>query len=90
MEDLLDIEKFSESLDFESGKFVDIGNGMFLTNHEIRVLEQYQIPYKQCQSLKEILYQIESVLDEMDIVDEEVEAVSSSISERDYYQNTNW
>lgn len=90
MEDLLDIEKISESLDFESGKFVDIGNGMFLTNHEIRVLEQYQIPYKQCQSLKEILYQIESVLDEMNIVDEEVEAVSLSISERDYYQNTNW
>ena len=34
-------------------------------------------------------YEIEEVIADMDIVDEELDDVSASISERDYYQNTN-
>ena len=60
-----------------------------LTNREITVLEQYKINYKSCSSLKEILFEIEDILNDMDIVDEELDYISSTISERDYYQNTN-
>ena len=60
-----------------------------LTNHEIEVLNRYKIPYSNCHSLKEILFEVEEVLEDMDIVDEDLESISESISERDYYQNTN-
>lgn len=90
MEKEIDIEKIVGDLDFVGNQFQCIGNGLFLTNHEIEVLDSYQIDYKNCKSLKEILYYVEELLQDMDIVDEELDAVSGSIAERDYYQNTNW
>ncbi|MBR2678043.1 MAG: hypothetical protein IKE63_01350 [Bacilli bacterium] len=77
------------NIDFNSGKFNDIGKGILLTNKEIEILERYKIPYKKCSSLKEIIFEIENVIAELDIVDEDLEDISTSISERDYYQNTN-
>ena len=84
----IDVSKLVSEMDFESGKFKQVGK-IQLTNREIDVLNQYHIPYQKCQSLKEVLYEIEAILDDMDIVDEELELISESISERDYYQNTN-
>ena len=74
---------------FNKGKFNDIGNGILLTNKEIEVLDRYNIPYKNCTSLKDIIFEIESIINELDIMDEDLEEISMSISERDYYQNTN-
>ena len=85
-----DIEELSKNIDFNSGKMVNIGNGIFLTNKEIEVLETYQVPYKNCHTLKEIILNIEKVIEEMDITEEELDLVSGSIAERDYYQNTNY
>ncbi len=84
-----DVEGLVGNLDFESGKLQNVGNGIFLTNKEIEVLKRYDIPYQSCHSLKEIIFSIEEILDDMDEVDEELDSVSGSISERDYYQNTN-
>ena len=58
-------------------------------NKEIEVLERYNIPYKNCHNLKDIIFEIENLINDLDIVDEELEDISASISERDYYQNTN-
>ena len=84
------IEELIKNLDFKSGQMVNIGNGIFLTNREIEVLENYQVPYKNCHTLKEIIFNIEKVIEEMDIPEDELDLVSSSIAERDYYQNTNY
>ena len=83
------IEELVNKIDFNSGKFNDIGNGILLTNKEIEVLDRYNIPYKNCNSLKDIIFEIESIIADMDVVDEELEYISDTISERDYYQNTN-
>lgn len=83
------IDELVNSIDFTSGKFKDIGNGLLLTNKEIEVLDRYHIPYKNCTSLKDIIFEVEEIINDMDIVDEELEYVSETISERDYYQNTN-
>ena len=83
-----DIEGIVSKIDFNSNSFQNI-NGMMLTNHEIEVLDRYKIPYKNCNNLKEIIFEIEEVLDDMDIVDDDLDYISSTISERDYYQNTN-
>lgn len=84
-----DIDSLVSNIDFNSSKFVDVGNGLMLTNREIDILKQYNINYLNCKSLKEIIFEIESIIEDMDIVDEELDVVSSSISERDYYMNTN-
>lgn len=88
MEDY-NIDELVNNIDFHSNKFNDIGNGILLTNKEIEVLDRYNIPYKNCSSLKDIIFEVEEVIADMEIVDEELDDVSASISERDYYQNTN-
>ena len=89
MEKEYDIDSLVGEMDFVSNQLVEVKKDVYLTNREIDVLNQYKIPYQQCQSLKEILFEIEDVMQDMDIVDEELDLVSGSIAERDYYQNTN-
>ena len=89
MKNEYDIDDLVSNIDFKSNQFQEIKKGIFLTNKEIEVLEKYHIPYQNCHNLKEIIFSIEEVLEDMDIVEDELELVSSSISERDYYQNTN-
>ena len=76
-------------MDFESNKLNTVGNNLMLTNKEIEILNRYKIDYNKCTSLKEILFEVEEILNDMDIVDEELDYISQSIAERDYYQNTN-
>lgn len=84
-----DISELVSEMDFNSSKLVQVSSNILLTNREIEVLNRYNINYKSCNSLKEIIFMIEDILDDMDIVDEDLDLISESISERDYYQNTN-
>ena len=81
-----DIDSIIDDLDFKSNSINDV-NGLLLTNKEIEILERYDIDYKSCSSLKDIIYMIEDILSEEEI--EELDLISQSISERDYYLNTN-
>lgn len=83
-----DIDRLVGEIDFESNKFNNI-NGLMLTNREVEVLDRYNINYKNCTTLKEIIFQIEDLIQDMDIVEEDLDYISGTISERDYYQNTN-
>ena len=85
-----DIEKLVGDLDFFSGKLVNCANGIVLTNKEIEVLDRYNIDYKSCVNLKEILMKIEELFYDEDVESfDDLDAISLSIAERDYYQNTN-
>ena len=84
-----DIEKLVGEMDFTSNHLQTVGKNLMLTNHEIEVLNRYKIDYLKCHSLKEVLFEVEEILDDMDIAEEDLESISESISERDYYQNTN-
>ena len=88
MEKEFDIDNIVSNLDFESNNFQNV-NGMMLTNREIEVLNKYKIPYQKCNNLKEIIFEIEEVIEDMDIVEDDLDYISSTIAERDYYQNTN-
>lgn len=83
------IDEIVKNMDFVSGKLVDLGNGLMLTNKEIEVLDRYNINYKSCCNLKEVLSKIEEVFYEEDSDLEDLDIVSETIAERDYYQNTN-
>lgn len=78
------INKISNELDFNNN-YHDI-NGLILTDYEISVLDKYNIDYKNCIDLKSLIYYIEEILNEESFDD--LEEVSLSISERDYYENT--
>ena len=84
-----DIDQLVGQMDFSSNELQTVNKNVMLTNHEIEVLKRYKIEYTKCNSLKEILFEVEDMISDMDVVEEELEAVSQSISERDYYQNTN-
>ena len=82
------IDELVNGLDFESNMLNNI-NGLLLTSREIEILDRYKINYKNCKSLKEVIFEIEDILNDMEIIDEDLDYISSTISERDYYQNTN-
>ncbi len=84
-----DIDKLVRDMDFVSSSFVTCNNGLMLTNKEIEVLKRYKIDYENCNHLKEVLEKIEEVFLEDDTDLDDLEDVSLSIAERDYYQNTN-
>lgn len=88
MDKEFDIDSLVGQMDFESNKFNNI-NGLMLTNREVEVLDRYNINYKSCTTLKEIIFQIEDLIQDMDIVEDDLDYISGTISERDYYQNTN-
>lgn len=81
-----DFNKIIGEMDFNSNSLNSI-NGLLLSNKEIEILDKYNIDYKNCKSLKEVICLIENILDEDNYSD--LDMISQSISERDYYQNTN-
>ena len=85
-----DIDKLIVEMDFNSLKMASCKNGLLLTNQEVEVLRRYDIDYESCSSLKDVLFKIEDVLS-LEVIDDamDLENISQSIAERDYYQNTN-
>lgn len=71
----------------EDNKFINV-NGLMLTKKEINILNKYNIDYQKCKSLKEVLYEIEKVIDFLGDIGQ-LDSISETIAERDYYQNTN-
>ena len=84
------IEELLGVIDFEKNKLQETKQNLFLTNYEIAVLKKYHIDYNNCKTAKEILQKVESIISDLeDLEQEELDQVSMSIAERDYYQNTN-
>jgi hypothetical protein len=69
----------------EDMKLNRINDNLYLTNKEIEVLERYEINYNT--SIEELMFNLEEILNENDY--EDLEEVSNSISEFNYYHNTN-
>lgn len=81
-----DITSLVNDINF-SDNMLNNYNGLLLTNAEVAILNRYNIDYQNCFNLNELLYKIESILYDENI--EELDQISSSIAERNYYQNTN-
>ena len=64
-----------------------INDRLYLTNWEIEVLEKYDIDYHT--SVEELIFKLEELLNESDGEYADLEEVSNSISEFNYYHNTN-
>ena len=61
-------------------------NGMLLSDYQIAVLNRNGIDYRNFSKIRELLFEIENCLD--DYFDEELDMVSSQISEYIYYNES--
>lgn len=64
------------------------GNGIYLSDNDIDVLRRYNIDYKKYNSLDSLIFEIEDILNEETDLDD-LEQISSKLSEINYYNNTN-
>ncbi len=84
------IDELLNVIDFKKNKLQKTKQNLFLTNYDPAVLKKYHIDYDNCQTVKEILQKVESIISNLDDLEqEELDQVEMSIAERDYYQNTN-
>ena len=81
------MDEYIKSLDVTKDFMHDVGNGIMLNNKEEEVLNRVGINYLNCLSIDELLFQIEEYL--IDYEDDELEMLSSRLSEFNYYNNTN-
>ena len=65
-----------------------IKNDIYLTSKDIRVLDKYEINYLSCSNMKELLFKIETVLNNEE-TDFDLEDLSIKLSEYNYYYKTN-
>ena len=66
----------------------EVKKGIFLSNYQISVLNQYGININECSSINDLIFQIDEILNDEDDC-EDLEIVSKEISEFNYYANTN-
>lgn len=62
-------------------------NGLLLTDYQIEILVKHDINYLYYSDYKTLLFEIDTVLE--DVYDEELENISNEISELYYYNYTN-
>lgn len=71
----------------EDLKLNRINDKLYLTNKEIEVLERYDINYHT--SIEELMFNLDEILNDSNGELEDLEEVSNSISEFNYYHNVN-
>lgn len=76
-----------KDIDYSKYLSVDNGKGILLSKEDALVLKRYDIDYKKYGNLNELIFDIESLLDEED--DEELEDICSKLSEIYYYNYIN-
>lgn len=62
----------------------NIGNDIYLTEEQIEILEDNQVPYSKCRDIHELIYLLEQYNDSDDI-----DGILQEIAEFNYYHNTN-
>jgi len=82
----MDLEKLINNA-INDNSFVKINDNIYLTKYQIAVLERYNIEYKSCSDIKEILFLIDDIL-ETDY-EEELDELAKNLQEFSYYNFTN-
>lgn len=62
-----------------------VNKNIYLSQEQMDILDSYNINYKNCSSLSELIYELEEVFDETN--DDILSNLLDVLSERDYYEN---
>lgn len=83
-----DFEKYIQSIDITTSFLKERNHGILLSDEEIAILNRYSIDYQNCTDTEELIFKIEEYLnDEADYADD-LEHLSSRLSEFRYYYET--
>lgn len=80
----VDLIELVKRIDFDSYKLYDNGKGLLLNNFQVGVLERWGIEVDKYTSVRSLIFDIDSCLNE-GCDDEELEEVVSSLMEFYYY-----
>lgn len=84
----IDISELTKDIYNDKNMIKMRGNGIYLSDNQIDVLKKYDIDYTKYSSISSLIFEIEEILNyETDLDD--LEEVSKSLSEINYYNNTN-
>jgi len=72
----------------ENSFLKQIKNDIYLSLDDIKILEKYEIDYQMFLNMKELMFEIEEVLNN-NYVDSDLEDLAIKLSEYNYYHNTN-
>lgn len=77
----------SEQLEISKNNTLEkVNENVYLTKYQKKVLDDYHIPYQNCQSMKDLLFYLSDVVDEDEY--DELEEVARQIDEFSYYHET--
>lgn len=65
------------------------GNDIYLSENDIEILKKYDFNIEKYSNIKSLILDISSYLDETDIEADDLEDLVNTLSEFDYYHNTN-
>ena len=85
----LDTELNNITKDYE---LVKLNNGLLIENKNIDILKKYEIDPNNYSNLNSLIFEIERILNDYDLDDyeyDELDNVCKSLSEKNYYLNTN-
>lgn len=71
-------------IDYQKRLHKNIGNGIYLSEEQIDILNENQVPYLKCNDIHELIYLLQQYSDIDDI-----ENILQDVSEFNYYYNTN-
>ena len=83
----LDVNKLIDDIYDDKNMIKMRGNGIYLSDNAVNVLNKYNINYKKYTSLSNLIFDIEEILNEE--VFDDLEEISKKLSEFNYYNNTN-
>ncbi|MEG2351587.1 MAG: hypothetical protein RSA10_02405 [Bacilli bacterium] len=85
------IEEMLKSINKDSLSLKSRGNGIYLSDDQIKSLEKYNINYKNYSSVKSLIFALEECINEESLYGDvsELEKVEEFLCEYDYYNNTN-
>lgn len=72
--------------DFENLLLKRRENNLLLSDYQVSVLERFGISYSKFNNIRELMFEIENILD--DDFDDELDLISSQLSEFIYYNET--
>ena len=83
-----EIKNIINNIDFNNNKLIKINNNLYLTNNQIDILKRYKIDYETSNSLRDLMFKIENILDYEEEIPELIDLLDK-LSERNYYEFTN-
>ena len=84
----INFDDLDNILDIENNKINRIKNNIYLSNNQIDILKRYNINYLKYKDISSLIFDIETLLND-GYGDIDLENLSSSLQELNYYNNTN-